>query len=191
MRNECTKPECVRYLIDSGKVLTVWNPWATLLMLGKDVENRSWKPWKGFRGPLWIHVAQEQIDYGVFRKKVSEKVLKAIGELDTKCNKDFGVSFAKLHKNENTGPGLIIGKVTLYNCVEGAESPWAHRESKYHWIIKEPMILRHPYRVKGKRGLWNPPEGLYRHVLKNGFRLGTEEIKLHYWGKKEFDPSLK
>lgn len=53
------------------KALSIRQPWASLVAEGhKTIELRSWEPWKGYRGPLAIHVS----------KKVDRSMLKYFSE---------------------------------------------------------------------------------------------------------------
>jgi len=120
------------------KVLTVKEPWGTMIMRGcvtpwegeykfKDVENRTWAA--GYRGEMLIHTSKTV-------EKKTVKWLEAEGfELYSSC------------------PGHILGKVYLDDIVRDSESPFAVR-GQYHWLVSDPVQLVNPVPCKGKLGLW-------------------------------------
>jgi hypothetical protein len=109
------------------KVLTVRQPWASLIVEGfKDVENRSWAT--TFRGKLGIHAAARYNHAAV-----------------DKC--------ADL-LDDPPPLGALIGSVTLVDCVQGFSSEWAEPEM-WHWVLTEPKKLVRPRWMPGRLGLWN------------------------------------
>jgi hypothetical protein len=114
------------------KVLSVKNPWAgAILLLGKDVENRTWKT--EYRGRILIHASRSQ-DMAAFSGKFS----------DLFTNPSF---IFKLRD------GCIIGSVALYDCVQNAKSKWAEI-GLWHWLLREPIFFNEPISVRGSLGLW-------------------------------------
>lgn len=122
------------------KVLTIKQPWATLISEGlKEYEFRSWKT--NYRGPILIHAGM-----GVDKK--------AIERFET-----FGLEYPKSE---------IICLVELLDCIKVDKSFYEDRlkENKlvyltsgteeYAWKFK--LIKRLSIKdVKGKLGLWNYP----------------------------------
>jgi hypothetical protein len=115
-------------LADVVKVLTVRQPWASLIMAGaKDVENRTWST--RHRGQLAIHAA---------------------GTLETDA--------LAQHRNLLNAPadlprGTILGTVTLTDIVTGHASPWAE-PGHYHWLLADPRPFDEPRPMPGRLGLW-------------------------------------
>lgn len=123
------------------KVLTIKQPWATLIMLGlKKYEFRSWKT--NYRGELLIH-AGKGID------------------------KD-GLTRVKSYLPENLPSGEIICKVKLIDCIkvtpEFLEKLRTINEDiykrsifkeEYAWKIEVVEIFTEPIKINGKLGLWN------------------------------------
>ena len=123
------------------KVLTIRQPWATLIMLGyKRFEFRGWPT--QYRGELLIH-AGKTVD-----KEASEKLKKYLpSELPL---------------------GKILGKVNLVDCIKCdeklkseclKENPDVYAKSsfeeRYAWQLTDVQVFEEPIEVNGKLGLWN------------------------------------
>ena len=109
------------------KVLTVRQPWASLIVAGiKDIENRSWST--KYRGKLGIHAGM----------RVDMEALEEHGHL-------LG--------DQPVPRGALIGSVTLVDCIQGSKSPWADR-GLWHWVLRDARTLVHPRKMDGRLGLW-------------------------------------
>jgi ASCH domain len=108
------------------KVLTVRQPWASLIVTGiKDVENRSWRT--NYRGHLGVHAA---------------------GRIDKDGLEEWG------HLVDDEPPiGALIGSVTLVDCIENSRSKWAV-PGAWHWVLADPRELARPRPMLGRLGLW-------------------------------------
>lgn len=114
------------------KVLTVKKPWAAAIMLlGKDVENRTWKT--DYRGRILIHSSRAQ-DGGAY-------------------NGSFGDRFNNADFIRSLRHGFILGSVELFDCVPDAESEWAEK-GLWHWRVKDPVVFKEPIPAAGSLGLW-------------------------------------
>ena len=123
------------------KVLTIKQPWATLIMQGyKRFEFRSWQT--KYRGDLLIH-AGKGID-----KVAMERLAKYIPK--------------------DVPTGKILGKVMLVDCVklssefkgmllEENEEVYADSsfDEVYGWQLECVEVFDEPIEVSGKLGLWN------------------------------------
>lgn len=120
------------------KVLSIKQPWATLILKGyKEYEFRTWKT--KYRGELYIHTS----------KTVDKKAMKHFEELNL------------------TYPlGSIIGKINLEDCVEInkefeekliMKNPLVYGFTKgrdgYAWKISNVQEIE-PIYVNGKLGIW-------------------------------------
>lgn len=114
-----------------AKVLTVKQPWASLIVHGiKDIENRSWQT--NFRGRVLIFGCLQPNQ----RLKVLNTPMSRIGFNDLPF-------------------GSIIGSVEIVDCVQNHPSIWADK-GVYHWVLANPVLFEKPIvDVKGKLGLWN------------------------------------
>lgn len=123
------------------KVLTIRQPWATLIMQGnKRFEFRSWKT--NFRGEFLIH-AGKGID-----KEAVERL--------------------KKYLPEELPLGKILGKATLTNCIamneelaemldkENNDIYTSHSFSNnYAFQLENVQKFDNPIEVKGQLGFWN------------------------------------
>lgn len=127
------------------KVLTVRQPWASLIVHGiKNIENRTYVT--KFRGWLLIHASMANDN--IARQVSRDPVYREIERLPHPWHH-----------------GAIIGAVEVYDCVKSCDdaiSIWGERFC-YHWKLRNAIRFREPIVVKGKLGLWNyngmvPPE---------------------------------
>lgn len=124
------------------KALSVRQPWANAIMLGKDVENRS--RYFAHRGLLLIH-ASTHLDYRGRR----DPRIKALPPSDLVF-------------------GHLIGLVTLVDCVEVSNSVWADRSSRWKLILANPRRLARPLPFRGSLNLFGVDERLVRNLLPSG-----------------------
>lgn len=106
------------------KALSVQQPWADLIIRGKDVENRTWST--NYRGPLLIHAGATLRNGPIIKK-----------------------AYGPDHEWELGG---IVGIVDLVDCVKGHESPWA-QPNAWHWVVKNPRRVPF-VPMKGTLGLF-------------------------------------
>lgn len=144
------------------KVITIWQPWASLIVLGhKKIETRGWAT--KYRGPLLIHAAAKW-----------DKQLEYYSHEFHQMTKDIRVY-------HNTR-GAIIGKVDLHrvekseelfylfqnyhspltDVMESGVKDWKkervmgdYSPGRYGWILSDPVAFGDPIPVKGQQGLWN------------------------------------
>jgi hypothetical protein len=115
------------------KALSIIMPWPLHIMKGgKDVENRSWET--KHRGRILIHVSKRIPFMLLHRMELSQYTAE---ELDESC-KWFG---------------CIIGSVEIVDCVRGYDSKWAEKDM-WHWVLKDPTMLKEPIPYRGSLGLW-------------------------------------
>ena len=151
------------------KVITIKQPWATLIMQGlKKYEFRTWKT--KYRGDLLIH-AGLSLD-----KKGYERVKKYI--------------------TDDIQYGVILGKVTITDCILRTPklddnlykiNSDIYRKSKsdkeYAWELSNVEKFNDNIKVKGKLGLWNLEEKM-KHEMKlaskyfDCIKNGTKKIEL-------------
>lgn len=141
------------------KVLSLLQPWASLVVLGhKKIETRSWNT--KHRGPLMIHASQ------------SKKGLKAVST-------EMWDLFIGLGFNVDTLPyGAIIGQVSMVDTCQFSErTPYQqgvygyHRQfweyskqekafgdytpGRYGWLLSDPVQFPVVIPAKGGLSLWN------------------------------------
>jgi len=156
------------------KCISLWQPWASLLVLGtKKIETRSW--YSSHRGPLLIHAA---------KRKVKSEL--------ADCFWLFGAALHEIVESEsdmfNLPFGAIIGSVEMVDCRRtesfrsvlepdsidkrhriGNESPlphssWSERElgdfnyGRFGWVMENPVRFEMPIPYKGQQGLFEVTE---------------------------------
>ena len=124
------------------KVLSIKEPWASLIMNGtKKIETRSWKT--KYRGEIYIHASLSKT------KITKPEVYELIKDMNFKC-------------------GYIICKCNLVDCIymtdeyvndmkinHYEEYICGHYEvGRYAWIVEDVKVIE-PIEAKGKLGLWN------------------------------------
>ena len=124
------------------KVLSIKEPWASLIMNGtKKIETRSWKT--KYRGEIYIHASLSKA------KITKPEVYELIKDMNFKC-------------------GYIICKCNLVDCIymtneyvndmktnHYEEYICGHYEvGRYAWIVEDVKVIE-PIKAKGKLGLWN------------------------------------
>jgi hypothetical protein len=129
------------------KVLSLIQPWATLIVLGeKKIETRSWRP-KNFSGELFIH-ASKKIDKKACESEPFKSVLAKHG-----------------YTVDNLPLGAIIGKcdVLYYSSTEELrvriseqeEAFGDYSDNRYGWTVDNPMVLVSPIPARGSLIIWN------------------------------------
>lgn len=122
------------------KVLTIKEPWATLIINGyKKYEFRSWKT--NYRGKILIHAGMN------LEKDMLERF------------KDYNLEYEK---------GAIIGEAEIVDCILVDEklnkelmniNPIVYGRSnhveEYAWKLENIKKYDKPIYIKGKLGLWN------------------------------------
>lgn len=148
------------------KVLTVKQPWAYLLCSGiKDIENRTWKLPKKYKGErVLIHASGAKMK-GVEGDYFNED---QIGHLY--CGHTPLEELHKYHGLRNRY-SAIIGSVRFVDCTFNHHSIWAEKSEGiatgghvinvnkpiiWNWVLANPILFEKPIlNVKGKLGFWN------------------------------------
>lgn len=141
------------------KVISIRQPWATLIALGeKQFETRSWQT--KYRGKLAIH-ASKKIDIDACHNR----------EIATVLNKHGIV----LTNDLPTGAIIAVSEITDCHRVVMEELGWASFEGgevvkgnefhfgdysvgRYAWRLEDIKKLREPILAKGQLSLWEYPD---------------------------------
>ena len=127
------------------KVLSLIEPWATLIKEGKKViETRSWKT--SYRGELYIHASSKKI----------------------KRSDEHTIELLKLIPNVPMGYGTIICKCKLVDCIymdqEFLDKIQKDQQEflcgeyslgRYAWILEDVEALTEPISANGHLNIWN------------------------------------
>lgn len=131
------------------RALSVWQPWASLIILGKKkIETRSWKT--AYRGPLLIHAA------------------KATAAVKALCHQEPYRSMLAEIDSESLPTGCILGQVTLSEIWTTTEAIRAlsdrdgreiqvgdYGPGRFGWVFTNPQPLKTPLPWRGERGLFD------------------------------------
>jgi hypothetical protein len=138
------------------RALTLWQPWAhAVAHLGKDVENRTWKPWPSVIGTrIAIHAAAK-VDH--LYEAAAERHIARVAYHQL-LNADLA-----------RGPlprGVIVATARVTGFVHESESPrspWFG--GPYGWTLDEVIALPAPVPCRGAQGLWRVPDDVAALVL--------------------------
>ncbi len=149
------------------RILTVRQPWAWAIVHGgKDVENRVRNIAGDYRGPVAIHVAQQE-DVNAFSLSATRDALNAAAD------RWMAQRVKENPKSVETVPwakgfGFIVGVVDLVGVHEAPMfandscdrrsngptcSPWAERGPLHHLALANPRPLAEPIPYRGALGL--------------------------------------
>jgi hypothetical protein len=159
--------------IDEIKVLTDWQPWATLLIIGaKGIETRGWAT--NFRGLIAIHSAKKLDDDAMtlmqtpaFQRALATRPLTlgtVLGTIEvTNC-----VKILKLREVSNPINGAKHMSALLANGreVTGDELAFGdYSPGRFAWITTHPQPFTQPVPARGAQGLWTwRPEGNFEYA---------------------------
>jgi hypothetical protein len=125
------------------KALSIRQPWANAIMLGKDVENRS--RYFSHRGSLLIHASLK-----VDRDALDDPRILALPEKDMVL-------------------GHLIGVVTVLDCVRSSTSRWADLGREWKLLLANPRALLRPVPYRGQLALFEVDHRLLGGLLPPGF----------------------
>ena len=128
------------------KCLSIRQPWATWIMLGKkNIETRSWKC--SHTGPLLIHAG---LNDSAMRSRECRNIML-----------DYGLV------HESYPVGVILGAVTMKGCYPvSAYLPNLRKRElemgdysagRYGWLLEVKNVFKSPVKYTGKLGLFDVP----------------------------------
>lgn len=154
------------------KGITMWEPWATLLVGGeKQVETRPMRT--HHRGPLVIGAAAEINREGIAAVRESPVFRVALARI-------FGdpenVTADFLLERLKERAGKLVGLVTVTGCMPTQEvlayskvtekerrfGNWA--TGRFAWLCAEHKKLHQPIPWKGKQGFWHVPHSIVEQI---------------------------
>ena len=151
------------------KAISLWEPWASLMMLGaKTIETRSW-PTK-YRGELLICAAQGGLSNRELSILLNEYMFR--DALKSLSNGDLQIS------DLNFGRALCL--VDLVDCIptermkalsllhpESVEFQFGNYEDgRFAWITKNLRPLLHPFKMKGGQRIFNISQNEMETVMR-------------------------
>lgn len=163
------------------KAISIWQPWATAIVLGaKRVETRS-KP-THYRGPIAIHASARKQKGELLVHQCSwhwNGVLHPVftgmgGRLDLEDVLTFGavIGFGRLCHCKPTHE-FTLGEVDAIRQPAGdydLTRAWTERQlgdfslGRYGWVIEYVEMFKNPIPFKGKQGFFEVPDSLLAEV---------------------------
>lgn len=145
------------------KAITIWQPYATLIVLGlKQYETRHWET--TYRGPLVIHAAKRWDDQRAYDCR---RVAELLGE-ETFTPAAFNhdqINLFYMPTGETLGKAL--GVVDLTDCQQMSDGGshfenqvGSFGEGRFGWKCERPRIFETPIAAQGKQRLWTPEASL-------------------------------
>ena len=136
------------------KVISVWQPWATLIIQGfKFFETRSWAPPKSLIGQT-IGIASTKTILPQQRSAANEE--------------DFKLWYERsgLPSLEDLPCGYLLGTVQLHSfehitdeflddITEEEKAFGWFNQGSYAWRLRNPVRLPHPVPIRGKQGIYD------------------------------------
>ena len=128
------------------KALTLWQPWATLIVMGqKRFETRSWKRDNLIGERIAIHAAMRPTK-DLPRALVQELVAFGLDPLDLPLGAVLGTAVViDFHQTEVIAPSLTRREIAFGDYAAGR---WA-------WRFDDVELLPKPEPARGRQGVWN------------------------------------
>ena len=136
------------------KTISLWQPWASLIMLGiKTYETRGWKI--HYRGQLAIHATKTIIPFGRIFYDVDQE------------DRDYIMRSieAAYGSYKDMPTGAVIGTVNITDCIKTTEAIRSisriericgdYRPGRFAWQLEDIHPFRAPLPVAGHQGLWD------------------------------------
>lgn len=128
------------------KVITLIQPWATLVALGeKKIETRSWST--NFRGRIAIH-AGKKIDRSVFGQPYYLEVFQKYSITPANIITSSIIATCRIGDVKRTEE--LIDKISNQEFAFGNYEP-----NRYGWILDDLNLIKPIEGVKGMLGFWN------------------------------------
>lgn len=147
------------------RVLTVWQPWATLLVRGiKPPENRGWEP-RGLKvGDTYAIHAGSKVDLDSWdaAHEMARAAGIAVPELDAWARAFLDPSMTERDVKRVTAELLplsaLVGTVVLDEVRRSARPGCVWFCGPVGWYHRDPVAFAEPVACAGAQGLWTAPE---------------------------------
>lgn len=149
------------------KVLTLWEPWASLMAIGaKRIETRSWPT--SYRGLLAIHAGKRPVDRDFESDLDVARALVSSGIKNYSLGSIIGVVNVIACKQIATGAGPMIDSSRYMKPPSRVLREYTfgnYEAGRFAWITDQAWRLSQPIEFRGSQGLRNLPEGVALQVL--------------------------
>lgn len=144
------------------KAITLHAPWAwAICYLGKDIENRTWKPPAELIGQrIAIHAGSKSL----WKWRIWQPVLDLWDVIDQSCTWDkinrYGSSVDSFRsvKERDRFCSAIVATAVIAEVLppQDTDAGW-HIAGQYGWKLTDVQVLPTPVKCKGKLGFWTVP----------------------------------
>lgn len=166
------------------KAITLWPEWAwAICALGKNVENRTWRPTLRNCEQFAIHAGNSFGGYLASGLTI-EDIFEPVFEMASRAGWSLGYQrTGNLIKGRHESSQASIeqeiskiptGKVVAITTLLGVRDPskggngvwpwWA--EDQYGWMLRDTVVLPRPVLAKGCRSLWYMPDDVLDAVTQ-------------------------
>lgn len=144
------------------KALTLHAPWAwAICYLGKDIENRTWKPPAAMIGQrsaihagspsMWKFRKWWEVYNTLKRKQPHPKIWRSYEQIFKCTDEEYAA-------NRDSFWFAIVATAVISEVREpqSADDGW-HVAGQYGWVLTDVQVLHEPVKCKGALGLWTVP----------------------------------
>lgn len=133
------------------KVLTLWQPWPyAIFRLGKDIENRKWKP------PPSIIGERIAIRAGKKWDDAAALFIFDIERIRFNENQELEAEMQAAPEMHIIGTVRVTGYFWIDEMFKESDSKWAY--GPCCWKVEDPIEFDKPIARRGAQGLWEVPE---------------------------------
>lgn len=157
------------------KALSLWQPWASLIMLGeKEYETRSW--YTSYRGTLLIHASKravlKELDIALDCPYFQQALMPYRAE--SKLVEGMKPLLSPKRAREVLPFGKLLGTVELIDCIptEDAREKITNKEymfgnygaRRFAWKLGSPVAFDQPIDYAGEQGLFDVPDQMWSTI---------------------------
>lgn len=137
------------------KIISLWQPWATLMALGiKRNETRSWGT--SYRGDLVIHAAK-RTEWTIARELYNELGL----ALPDRFVEGVALCIVRL---EDIRP--ITDMTSMLIATQRERLCGDYRDGRYAWVTTDLRVLPTPVKMRGAQGLRDLPDDAFQEIVR-------------------------
>ena len=136
------------------KVLSILQPWASLVVLGhKKIETRSWNT--KYRGELLIHASAMKIRLQDGMYPLIDH-MERIGFMENYSELPYGAIIGKaILIDVVPSEGFYLFASNGISNIEQEQAFGDYSPNRFLWILHNPVLFDEPIPCKGELGIWN------------------------------------
>ncbi len=143
------------------RALSLWQPWATLVVTPrlddptlpvKDIENRGW--WTSYRGPTMIHAGKSR---GGLTPDVNSLIVGIAKRLDQDAEYYQVLEHLRQCWEGLVPFGAFIGQVDIVDCVRESDSEWF--QGQWGFVLRNPILYKRSFESPGRQKFFHVQPG--------------------------------